>query len=135
MAIVFRRSSHIVKMPKFSKISQTEKKILNETLRHVTYLENCIFFEVSCWAVNFFKVYMIVNKLIFFLVKRRSCTSFQLEIEFFEKVIKFWNFLMLRHVTYTKMSRNVHLWFFELKSLRQEKKMNVQSDIEINIYI
>ena len=44
----FRRSSHVVKMPKFSKISQTEKKILNETLRHVTYLKNCIFFEVSC---------------------------------------------------------------------------------------
>ena len=103
------------KCQSFKKLVKQKKK-LNETLRHVTYLENCIFFEVSCWAVNFFKVYMIVNKLIFFLVKRRSCTSFQLEIEFFEKVIKFWNFLMLRHVTYTKMSRNVHLWFLESKS-------------------
>ena len=98
---------------------------MNEKLRYVTYLKNCTFLETSCWAVNFSKVYMKLNKWIFFLVKGWSCSSFPLKIQSFEKVIKFWIFLILHYVTYTRMLRNVQLGFSALKSLRQEKKWRV----------
>lgn len=77
-------------------------------------LEELHFFRKFMLGSEFIQSIYDIEQMYNFPVKGWSCNYFLLQIKFFEKVIKFSYFLVLRYVACTKMLRNTQSSIFPL---------------------